>query len=62
MIDVIESVVLLLLLVVCSRNSKRMIKIVRRCIMVMIVMIMFCYGDNERKNDGCGTDDDAVAV
>ena len=26
---------------VCSRNSKRMIKIVRRCIMVMIVMIMF---------------------
>ena len=21
-----------------------------------------CYDDNERQNDGCGTDDDAVAV
>ena len=48
MIDVIESVVLLLLSVVvggevgvvCSRNGKRMIRIVRRCMMVMIMFVM----------------------
>ena len=40
---------------VCSRNSKTVYN-GDDC------NDYVCYGDNERKNDGCGTDDDAVAV